>query len=132
MGNVQSGRGPCPRLRCEPIRPKNIELRILGGDRVLFQLRVPTKVFNARPSRFIPNQSFLYYSLPEDSSNIDALRNLRWQQKFVRRPRLVPLIDLRFDLDQLLLELRQVILNDRVGEVIVAVIAQSRVIHRAQ
>ena len=35
-------------------------------------------------------------------------------------------------LKQLLLELGQVILNDRVGEVIVAVIAQSRVIHRAQ
>src|SRR6185369_8835832 len=64
-------------------------------------------------------------------SNVDALRNLRWEQKLVWRARLIPVVNLRFDLAQLLLKLDQVILNDRVGEVIVSIIAQSREIHGA-
>ena len=47
-------------------------------------------------------------------------------QKLVWRPRLIPLLNPLFDLAQLLLKLDQVVLNDRVGEVIVPIIAKSR------
>ncbi len=53
------------------------------------------------------------------NSNVEA-------QKLVWRPRLIPLLNPLFDLAQLLLKLDQVVLNDRVGEVIVPIIAKSR------